>query len=90
LQRAIDGLLGGGKIAAQLMGEGIHREEIGIVSVGPGQPRHVTQEARPLMLLAKNIVEKFRDLRGQQITRPAPGDIFQRVECAQMILTTTA
>jgi hypothetical protein len=52
LQRMIGCLLCGGKIAAQLISEGIHRKEMGIVFVGLGKPRHVPQEARLLMLLA--------------------------------------
>jgi hypothetical protein len=86
LQRALDGALRLRNIAAQLIGKSIHCKEIGIVIVGLGNPRHMPQETWPLILLAKNIIEKFRHLCCQQIARPVPGDVFQRIHCAQMIL----
>jgi hypothetical protein len=50
----------------------------------------MAKEARPFLLLAENVVEKFRDLRRQQIARPLQGNLLERRSRTQMIAVQPA
>jgi hypothetical protein len=50
--------------AAQLAGEGRHREKIGIAGVAGFEATHMCEEARTHVLLAEDVIEELSEFRG--------------------------
>ena len=86
LERVRGAALGVGKVAAQLRCKGRHPEKIRVVGIRVLDAPHVRAEPRAHVLLAEHVIQKLRQLRGEQICRPLLRDGFHGLDRAKVIV----